>query len=145
MPNKEISVLLLDADDTRAGALEAIFHECNYCSKITRVNSIHEAKDLLEDSYQKYRSMPSLIVAYLVPQDAGFVEIMKKHDVFKHVPLIGYGELNSTEEIESYYKQHINCFIVLPKTDEEFKDTFRNIFKFWSETVKLVHTEKLIM
>jgi hypothetical protein len=145
MLNKDFSVMLLEADDERSSLLDEIFRECDFCSKITRVNSVEEAKELLSESYKKYRVTPSLIIAYLVPEDTAFIKILKEHDVFRRIPLIGYGEYSSTADISTYYKEHINCFIVQPKTKEEFKDTFRNIFSFWGETVKLVHNEKLLV
>lgn len=145
MPNKELSVLLLETDDNRSATMDRIFHQCNLCSKIQRVKNIEEAKDLLEEAYKKSRVTPSLIVAYLKPEDATFIKVMKEHNTFRHIPLIGYSDISSKEDIEAYYKEHINCFIVQPKSEEEFTDTFQNIFRFWGETVKLVQNDKMLV
>lgn len=83
---------------------------------------------------------PDLIILDInLPRKNGHevLEVIKKTDHLKHIPVIMLTTSSSEADIAKSYTNHANCYVTKPLDVEDFLNAVMEIEQFWINLVKL--------
>jgi two-component system response regulator len=111
---------------------------------LTNLFTVENGVEAIDFLYKKglYGSVPRpdiIILDLNLPLKDGreVLEIIKKDDSLKRIPVVILTSSKAEEDIVRTYNLHANCYITKPLDFEQFIQIVKNIEQFWFTVVKL--------
>lgn len=105
---------------------------------------VHDGTDAVDYLYKRgaFRDavMPDMVLIDLnMPRMGGkeFLDVVKKDENLKAIPVIVLTSSQAPGEILECYKRHANCYILKPSGIEDFIGMARQLERFWAGLVQL--------
>jgi len=138
---KKIDILLVEDNEGDILLTTEAFEERKIINNLIVARDGKEAIDILykNGEYASYGT-PSLILMDInLPKKSGHevLEIIKKDDKLKHIPVIMLTTSSSTKDISLSYQNHVNCYITKPIEIDKFLEAIFSIEDFWLSIVQL--------
>lgn len=137
---KRLEILLVEDNEGDVEMTERALRDRPDC-RITVANNGMEALDFLH-KHGKFSDapLPGIILLDLnMPRMDGkqFLEIVKREEGLKAIPVIMFTSSQSPGDIRDCYERHASCYIVKPFDGKKYFEAVRQVVSFWSELGKL--------
>lgn len=140
MPKSTKNPILIIADDDLDDQLlikDALEHNGIDSQSIAFVENGEDLMDKLNESLQE---LPSLLLLDLnMPKKDGRETLieLKKHEMFKSIPVIIFSTSSLPEDIKSMYEHGANTFITKPSLYEDLVNIMGIVKSYWLEVSQL--------
>ena len=136
-----VSILLVEDSLDDINLVKVAFEECKFLNKMYVARDGVEAIDFLYKRGPHVHAIrPDIILLDLnLPKKSGqeVLEIIKKDEDLKDIPVIILTTSQAEEDILKSYKLHANCYITKPVDFSRFIEIIKQLENFWFSIVTL--------
>jgi len=132
----QIDILLVEDNPNDSRLMKRALQKIDLSPKIHLAKDGVEAVEFIDNYFNENDDicLPKFILLDLkLPRLDGLelLEIIKKNEVWAHLPVIIMTSSNEAVDIERAYKLGVNSYLVKPVNYEEFYKTIRELTNYW--------------
>ena len=141
---KPLEILLVEDNEGDIEMTQRVFRDGKSACNISVANDGSEALDCLfkRGNFVNAPTPQLILLDINMPGMDGkrFLELMKKEQELKSIPVIMLTSSQSPKDIQECYERHASCYVVKPFNGQEYADALRRIVDFWSGLGRLPHS-----
>ncbi len=138
---KSMNILLVEDNEGDIELTKIAFREGNLASKLSVAHDGAEALAYLsQEGVFEDTQRPDLIMLDLnMPVMSGkeLLEIIKKDDKLKSIPVIVFTSSNARSDVSECYNLHANSYILKPSNLEDYIQVAKRVEDFWTDIAQL--------
>ncbi len=141
---KPLEILLVEDNEGDIEMTQRVFRDGKSACNISVANDGSEALDCLfkRGNFVNAPTPQLILLDINMPGMDGkkFLELMKKEQELKSIPVIMLTSSQSPKDIQECYERHASCYVVKPFNGQEYADALRRIVDFWSGLGRLPYS-----
>jgi len=141
MQKRAMNILLVEDNDGDVELTKIAFRKGGISCGLSVVHDGEEAIEYLykRGSFKDAVTPDFILIDLNMPRMGGkaFLDIVKKDDALKVIPVIMLTSSQAPAEILECYKRHANCYILKPSGLDGLVDLARQFENFWANLVQL--------
>jgi CheY-like chemotaxis protein len=141
---KPLEILLVEDNEGDIEMTQRVFRDGKSACNISVANDGSEALDCLfkRGNFVNAPTPQLILLDINMPGMDGkrFLELMKKEQELKSIPVIMLTSSQSAKDIQECYERHASCYVVKPFNGQEYADALRRIVDFWSGLGRLPYS-----
>ena len=144
--SKSTHILLIEDNEGDILLTTEALAETNNAFEITVVKNGNEALDCIfkRNKYHQVSEPDLILMDVNLPLKTGHevLQIIKKDDRVKHIPVIMLTTSSSEKDINLSYRYAANCYITKPVEVNDFIEAISSLCHFWIDIVALPKNNK---
>ena len=141
---KPLEILLVEDNEGDIEMTQRVFRDGKSACNISVANDGSEALDCFSSeaisSTRPRRNSSCSISTCPAWMAKDSLELMKKEQELKSIPVIMLTSSQSPKDIQECYERHASCYVVKPFNGQEYADALRRIVDFWSGLGRLPYS-----
>lgn len=129
--NSNKPILLIEDDQIDRMTIQRSFKNLNIKNSLDMANNGQEGLEYL----RKVKEIPCLIILDInMPKMNGleFLQIIKKHEVYKIIPVVVLTTSNDENDKKTCYENGVAGYIIKPIDYREFQEVVKTLNNYWN-------------